>query len=97
MTKAYWVGHVQVDDPAAYEAYRRANAAAFRKYGARFLVRGGPQTVVEGDLRARCVVIEFPDLASARACYDSPEYQAAKALREPVSIADLTIVEGWEE
>lgn len=96
MPKAYWVAHATVTDAAAYEAYRSANAAAFAKYGARFLVRGGAQDVVEGALAPRCVVIEFADLATARACYDSPEYQAAKALRLPVSLVDLCIVEGWE-
>jgi uncharacterized protein (DUF1330 family) len=96
MPKGYWIGHVTVSDPAAYEAYRQANAAAFAKYGARFLVRGGDQEVVEGGLRARSVVIEFPTLQAARDCYASPEYQAAKALRLPVSLADLCIVAGWE-
>ena len=96
MPKAYWIAHVSVDDPAVYEAYRAANAAAFSKYGARFLVRGSPQNVVEGSLRPRCVVIEFADLATAQACYDSPEYQAAKALRDPVSTGDIAIVEGWD-
>lgn len=96
MPKAYWIGHVSVDDPDAYQAYRAANATAFARFGGRFLVRGGPQEVVEGALRPRAVVIEFPDLASARACYHSPEYQAALKLRQPVSIADLCIVEGWD-
>ncbi len=96
MPKAYWIGHVTVADPLAYEAYRQANAAAFAAHGGRFLVRGGPQQVVEGDLRPRSVVIEFPDLAAARACYDSPEYRAALALRLPSALADLAIVEGWE-
>lgn len=41
MPKAYWIAHVSIDDPAAYEAYRRANAAAFARFGGRFLVRGG--------------------------------------------------------
>lgn len=95
MTKGYWIGHVTVADAAAYEAYRAANAVAFAKYGARFLVRGGDQEVVEGDLRPRAVVIEFPSLQAARDCYHSPEYQAALALRQPVSHADLAIVEGW--
>ncbi|MDO5613753.1 MAG: DUF1330 domain-containing protein [Paracoccus sp. (in: a-proteobacteria)] len=95
MTKAYWVGLVTVDDPAAYDAYRQANAAAFEKYGARFLVRGGAAEVVEGNVRPRVVVIEFPDLQTARDCWHSPEYQAARALRLPVSDADLVIVEGW--
>lgn len=93
--KGYWIGHVTVNDPQAYDAYRQANAAAFAKYGARFLVRGGAQDVVEGSLRPRAVVIEFPTVAAARACYDSPEYRAALALRAPVSLADLCIVEGW--
>lgn len=93
--KGYWIGHVTVDDPQGYEAYRAANAVAFAKYGARFLVRGGAQEVVEGEMRPRTVVIEFPSLALARACYLSPEYQAALALRTPVSMADLAIVEGW--
>ncbi|MDS9468173.1 DUF1330 domain-containing protein [Paracoccus sp. MBLB3053] len=96
MPKAYWIGHVTVDDPAAYEAYRLANAAAFTKFGACFLVRGGDQHALEGRLRPRTVVIELADLATARACYESPEYQAALALRQPCSIADLVIVEGYE-
>lgn len=96
MPKGYWVAHVDIADPAAYEAYRRANAAAFTKYGARFLVRGGVQTVVEGSARARSVVIEFDSLATATACYESPEYRRAMALRQPVSTADVVIVEGWE-
>lgn len=93
--KAYWIGHVTVDDATAYEAYRRANAAAFEKYGARFLVRGGVQQVVQGTARPRAVVIEFPNVQAAQDCWHSPEYQAAKALRDPVSDADIVIVEGW--
>ena len=96
MPKGYWVAHVDVRDPAAYEAYRVANAVPFAKYGARFLVRGGPQEVREGAARGRTVVIEFESLAMARACFESPEYQAAKALRDPVSVADMVIVEGWD-
>ncbi len=93
--KGYWVAHVRVDDPAAYEDYRQANAAAFEKFGARFLVRGGSQDVREGDVKPRTVVLEFDSLATAQACYDSPEYQAAKALRDPVADGDMVIVEGW--
>lgn len=96
MPKAYWVAHVDIDDPDTYARYRQANAEAFAKYGARFVVRGGAQTEMEGKTRARTVVIEFPDLKTATACYHSPEYQAAKAIRDPVSIGDLVIVEGYE-
>lgn len=97
MPKAYWIGHVSVEDPQAYEGYRRANAAAFAKYDARFLVRGGAQTPVEGSIRDRTVVIEFRDLETAQACYDSPEYAAARAMRQSCSLTDLVIVEGWDD
>lgn len=96
MPKAYWVAHVDVRDPETYALYREANAAPFAKYGARFVVRGAPQQQMEGQCRARTVVIEFADLETALACYHSPEYQAAKAIRDPVSTGDLVILEGWE-
>lgn len=96
MAKGYWIGHVDVDDPAAYEAYRAANAAPFKQYGARFLVRGGQQELREGEARTRTVILEFESYAQAIACYESEAYQQAKALRDPVSRADMVIVEGVE-
>jgi uncharacterized protein (DUF1330 family) len=96
MPKAYWIAHVAVTDPKAYEAYRIAIQAPFARFGARFLVRGGQQDVVEGEMRPRTVVIEFPSLAAATDCYRSPEYQAAKALRKAASLADICIIEGWD-
>jgi len=96
MAKGYWVVSVDVTDPEAYKRYAAANAAAFRKYGARFLVRGGAAETMEGGLRQRIVVIEFKDRATALACYNSPEYQEALALRRDASVADLVIVEGYD-
>lgn len=96
MPKAYWIAHVDVSDPDAYAAYRAANAEAFAEYGARFLVRGGRQEQVEGTGRTRTVVLEFPSLEAAQACYACESYQAAKALRANASEADLVIVEGYE-
>ena len=96
MTKGYWVAHVQVDDPEIYENYKRANAAPFAEFGGRFIVRGGEQQVREGAARGRTVVIEFPTYEAALACFDSPAYQAAKAIRDPVSSADMVIVKGFD-
>jgi uncharacterized protein (DUF1330 family) len=94
--KGYWIAHGDVRDLEQYQAYVRANAASFRKFGARFLVRGGPSEVVEGSSRSRHVVLEFPSLEAARACWHSQGYQAARALRQPVSEVDLVIVGGYE-
>ncbi|SMH34945.1 DUF1330 domain-containing protein [Maritimibacter sp. HL-12] len=93
--KGYWIGRIDVQDEIAYRAYIDANAKPFARFGARFLVRGGAFEAVEGAARSRNVVIEFPSIDAARACYHSPEYQAAKALRDPVSIGDLVIIEGY--
>jgi len=38
MPKGYWIAHVDVSDPEKYKDYAAANAIAFKKYGARFLV-----------------------------------------------------------
>lgn len=75
MPKGYWVAHVQVDDPAVYKEHKAANAKPFAEYGASYLVRGGAQTQVEGSGKARTVVIEFPTIEAAHACYNSPDYQ----------------------
>jgi uncharacterized protein (DUF1330 family) len=96
MPKGYWVARVDVHDPEVYKDYVAANAAAFAKYGARFLVRGGRSEAPEGTPRSRNVVIEFKDYDTAVACYRSPEYAAAKRLREPASVADLLIIEGYD-
>ncbi len=96
MSKGYWVAHVDVDDMETYKNYIAANAGPFSAYGARFLVRGGSREVREGAARARTVVIEFPSYEQALACYESEDYQKAKALRDPVSLGDLVIIEGYD-
>ena len=79
--KGYWIGHVDVTDADGYKPYTVANAIPFGKFGARFVVRGGRHEVVEGKQRSRNVVMEFPSYQAAIACYHSPDYQAAKAMR----------------
>jgi uncharacterized protein (DUF1330 family) len=66
--KGYWIVHIDVRDPEVYQQYVKANAAAFAKYGARFLVRGGKHIVPRGKAPERNVVIEFRDYETAVAC-----------------------------
>jgi uncharacterized protein (DUF1330 family) len=93
--KGYWVAHADITDPEGYKAYQAANAVAFSKFGARFLVRGGQQVITEGHVRSRSVVLEFPSYEAALACYRSPEYQAAKALRQGKAEFDLIVNDGY--
>ena len=96
MAKGYWIANVDITDPEGYRSYVVANAEPFRKYHARFLIRGGKSERVEGKLRSRIIVVEFPDFATALNCYRSPEYQKALKLRLGKSDADLVIIEGYD-
>ncbi|HSM20427.1 MAG TPA: DUF1330 domain-containing protein [Hyphomicrobiales bacterium] len=96
MARGYWVAFVDVTDPEGYKAYVAENANAFRKYGARFLTRGGESEAPEGKPRSRVVVIEFPSYEDALACYRSPEYAKAMALRQGKSVMDLAITQGYD-
>jgi uncharacterized protein (DUF1330 family) len=96
MPKGYWIVRGEVTDPEGYKAYVAANAEAFGKYGARFLVRGGAFEPVEGESKSRNVVIEFKDYATALACYRSPEYQRAMQLRAGKAKIAITVIEGYD-
>lgn len=96
MAKAYWIARVDVRDTERYKEYVATAAPAFERFGARFLVRGGAWTALEGTARARNVVVEFPSAQAAMDCYHSPEYQAAKAIRLTVADAEMVVVEGME-
>ena len=91
---AYWIAHVTVTDPDAYRGYQERAAAAFRQFGAIFLARGGESDVLEGPDLQRHVIIAFPSLAAARACYDSDAYREARHHRFGAAIAHVVIVEG---
>ena len=68
-----------------------------KKYGARFLVRNGECEVRRGSSEGRRhVVIEFDSYATAKACHDSPEYQAAAKIRDEASSAEFIIIEGYD-
>jgi uncharacterized protein (DUF1330 family) len=96
MAKGYWLAQIEVTDPEGYKGYVAANQIAFRKYGARYVVRAGRHEAVEGAWRSRLVVIEFSDYDTALACYHSPEYQNAIALRQGHAVAAIAVVEGYD-
>ena len=58
MPKGYWIAQVDVEDFESYKTYIAANAAPFKEFGGRFLVRGGAREVPEGAVRARTVVLK---------------------------------------
>ena len=76
--------------------YRRRVQATLDLFGGRFLVRGGPVEVREGDWKPeRLVVLQFPSIQQARDWYDSPEYEEIRGLRTQNSETDFVLVEGY--
>ena len=96
MAKGYWIARVDVSNEDGFKPYAAANAAIFKKFGGRYVVRGGKFDGMEGSSRSRNVVIEFPDYATALACYRSPEYQANIKVRQPHCVVDLIVIEGYD-
>lgn len=94
---AYVVAAIEVTDPEGYKKYTARTPAEIARWGGRFLVRGTQPEVLEGDWPIqRLVVIEFPDLETARKFYDSEDYQAVVPLRQAASRGALALFEGFE-
>jgi uncharacterized protein (DUF1330 family) len=92
---AYVIGEVEVTDPEGYEPYKPLAEASILAHGGVYRVRGGQTESLEGEApRGRVVVLEFPDVDTARRWYRSAAYQAALPLRQAASNGRLFLVEG---
>ena len=76
---AYVFADNVVHDRAIFDEYRSVVGPTVFAFGGRYLLRGGPAEVAEGDWRPNgLVVIEFESMERAREWYQSPEYAAIK-------------------
>ncbi|MET0682984.1 MAG: DUF1330 domain-containing protein [Casimicrobiaceae bacterium] len=92
---AYLIVDCEVTDPERYEIYKQLAPPAIAKYGGRYLVRGGDVTPLEGDWRPnRVVILEFPDVETAKRFYASPEYGNARAKRAGAATMNMVLVPG---
>ncbi len=93
--RGYWIVTAVVTDREAFmERYATVAGPVIARHGGRVLARGEVHEVVEGDFTGRPYLIEFPTLAAARECFQSPEYQAAIALRQENARFIIVITEG---
>ncbi|SFR01723.1 DUF1330 domain-containing protein [Poseidonocella sedimentorum] len=96
MAKGYIIGHITVNDPEAYKEYVERDTPILEGLGGRFIVRGGPSEVKEGETFQRHVVIEFPSYEAALKAYDDPEYQEVAAIRWRTADSVILVVEGTQ-
>lgn len=92
---AYLFARVEIADPEAYLEYLRLVPALIAEHGGRYLARGGATEVLEGEFQTgRLVIVEFPDMRSLRAFYQSEAYQPLLAIRKRATRSTLWAIEG---
>jgi len=94
MPKGYVIAQGIVTNPTQWALYAAKAGEAIKQYGGKPLARGGRVEIAEGEGRARNVVLEFESFEAARAYAHSPEYAAARKLREGAGTLNIVIVEG---
>lgn len=93
--KGYWLimGGALVDEAAQAE-YGRLWAPIAAKYGARIIRGDQAPELVEKLGTARVLLVEFADMATAKACYNDPDYLASLAWANKASQRELLFIEG---
>lgn len=90
---AFILVEVNIQDPIVYEEYKKLTPGTVEAYGGKFLIRGNPIQVMEGQWKYdRLVLIEFPSKEIALEWYYSKEYQQAKKIRENAASANFFVV-----
>lgn len=87
-------------DPEGFKAYNAALPPIYEKYGGRHIaLTPAPKVeVAEGNAEMRSIVLSrFPSKAAAWAFWNSPEYAAAKKLREGKGEFFVAVLEGLPE
>lgn len=93
---AYIIVDIEITNPELYQEYIKLTPASLALYGGKFVVRGGPVEILEGNPNpGRMVVLEFKDAETARAWWASPEYGPAKEIRQQAANTKMILVEGY--
>ncbi|WP_419910889.1 DUF1330 domain-containing protein [Hoeflea sp.] len=93
---AFVIVDTKISNPEAYEEYKAKARPIAEKYGGTYRARGGEMDIVESDLWSptRIVIVEFPDIQSAREFVESDEYAPVRAIRRANAECSFVIVEG---
>ena len=92
---AYLIAKINVTDMEQYKKYMAVSPDLIKKFGGRFIARGGEMVTLEGpEETQRVVLIEFPSLERVKAFYNSAGYQEAKKLRQGAASAQFIVIEG---
>ncbi len=94
---AYLILELVIMNKEIYAQYIEKAPAIIKKFGGRYLVRGGKVTLFSGNWNPeRIVVIEFATMEQLQRCFNSSEYRKIAPLREQSTISKAIVVEGYE-
>ena len=94
---AYVIAQVKVTDTERYGEYIKRAPEVVASFGGRYLARGGGIISIEGpEVTERVVILEFPDLEQAIACFKSQAYAEAREFRLGAAEMRLLAVDGYE-
>ncbi len=93
---AFIIADTKIENADEYEDYKKKAKAVAESYGGTYRARGGELDIIDTELWSptRVVIIEFPDMASARAFANSPEYAPVAAIRHKNAKSTVLIVDG---
>lgn len=93
--KAYFLIEIAIHDPEVYRNYPLGVEPLIKRYGGRYLVRGGEAQSVEGAAPGgRIIVLEFPNMQAALDFANCDEYPAVARHRLDSSTSRIMLVEG---
>ena len=93
--KAYWVAnYTEIKDTERLKKYATKAKEAVEKYSGRILARSANNVTLEGREMVRVALAEFPDIQTAKNCYNSEEYIEAREHLENNVIREHIIFEG---
>ena len=92
---AYVIVEIDIVDPAGYEEYKTLAGATVKKYGGKYIVRGGETEVLEGDWKPkRIVVLQFDSMQRAKDWLHCEEYREPRKMRHRTARTNMILVEG---
>ena len=90
----YVIIDIKILDPRIYAEYVRRVPPIVKKFGGRYLARGGEITTVEGIWHPeRVIILEFDSAEKVKEWFTSAEYNEVASLRQNSTITNAIMIE----
>ena len=95
MVKGYLLGQITISDKSQYKLYDSKIGNVVKKFGGKYLVKGGLRMVKEGHPSfQRDVLVEFKAIETARRFFSSQQFKEISKFRKAGSSGFLILLEG---